>query len=120
MKYTKLLPFLENEELKKIAFEIVNGDLEGVNLTHLFPFLDREDLHEVVNVLIDKKDTDMLNKVIPFVSKEMVLKIYYAAEKGELPDFDTSHCIPFLGSDKVKDIFRDLVKKSSSETDNDH
>lgn len=40
MKYTHLLPFMDREELKKIAEEIINEELKGVKLHTLFPFLD--------------------------------------------------------------------------------
>ena len=30
MKYTHLLPFMDREELKKIAYEIINGEIQGV------------------------------------------------------------------------------------------
>lgn len=112
MKYTQLLPFMDREELKKIAQEIINGELKGVNLKTLFPFLGRESLHELVDQLIEKKETESLQSVIPFVSGEKVLDIYNAAEKGEIPNFDSSSCIPFLGSDKIKEIFRELVKNA--------
>ncbi|MBU1093252.1 MAG: hypothetical protein KKH01_02185 [Firmicutes bacterium] len=117
MKYTQLLPFMGREELKKIAQEIMNGELKGVKLQSLFPFLGREDLHEIVDQLIEKKETEMLGRAIPFISREKVLNIYYTAEKGELPDFDASSCIPFLDTDKIKEIFRELVKNAPVESD---
>ncbi|MDX9692331.1 MAG: hypothetical protein RBT45_07725, partial [Acholeplasmataceae bacterium] len=82
----------------------------------LFPFLGRESLHEIVDKLIEKKDSETLTSAIPFISREKVLDIYYAAERGEIPNFDASRCIPFLGSDKIKEIFRELVKNAPVET----
>lgn len=112
MKYTQLLPFMDREELKKIAQEIINGELKGVKLKTLFPFLGRESLHELVDQLIEKKETETIQSIIPFVSSEKVLEIYNAAEKGEIPNFDSSGCIPFLDSEKIKEIFRELVKNA--------
>ncbi|MCR3906949.1 MAG: hypothetical protein NUK62_08010 [Tenericutes bacterium] len=116
MKYVQLLPFMDREELNKVAQEIMSGELKGVKLEMLFPFLGRENLHELVDQLIEKKETEILQSIIPFISKEKVLDIYYAAEKGEIPNFDSSSCIPFLGSDKIKEIFRELVKNASDES----
>ncbi|MDX9691845.1 MAG: hypothetical protein RBT45_05255 [Acholeplasmataceae bacterium] len=117
MKYTQLLPFMDREELKKIAEEIISGELKGVRLQSLFPFLGRESLHEIVDKLIEKKDSETLQSAIPFISREKVLDIYHAAEKGELPNFDASRCIPFLGSETIKELFRDLVKNAPAETE---
>ncbi|MDO9628650.1 MAG: hypothetical protein Q7I99_02015 [Acholeplasmataceae bacterium] len=119
MKYTQLLPFMGREELNKVAQEIINGELKGVKLETLYPFLGRDNLHEIVDQLIEKKDAKRLQNVIPFISREKVLDIYHAAEKGEIPNFDSSSCVPFLGSDKIKEIFRDLIKNASSESDKD-
>ena len=115
MKYTHLLPFMEKEELKKIAYEIINGELKGVKLEALFPFLGRETLNEIVDLLIEKKQVSALTRAIPFISREKVEAIYHAAENGEIDGFDASRCIPFLGSDRIKDIFRDLIKKQSEQ-----
>ena len=115
MKYTQLLPFMEKEELKKIAQEIIKGELEGVKLEALFPFLGRDNLNDIVDQLIEKKETETLQRAIPFVSRERVLDIYRASEKGELPGFDSAKCIPFLSSDMIKEIFRELVKKAPTD-----
>ena len=117
MKYTQLLPFMDKEELRKIAQEIMSGELKGVRLETLFPFMGRSYLHEIVDQLIEKKESETLRRAIPFISREKVLDIYHAAEKGELPNFDASSCIPFLGSDKIKEIFRELVKNAPNEAD---
>lgn len=115
MKYTQLLPFMEREELMKIAHEILSGELKSVRLETLFPFLGRDNLHEIVDGLIEKKDVDTLRRTIPFISRDKVLEIYQRAEKGDLPGFDTSRLIPFLDTDKIKEIFRELVKNNKEE-----
>lgn len=119
MKYTHLLPFMEREELKKIAYEIINEELKGVKLEALYPFLDEKTLDEIVDLLIEKKRKSSLVRIIPFISKEKIEKIYEAADSGEIPDFDTTMCLPFLESNKVKEIFRKLIKKASTEADDD-
>ena len=119
MKYTHLLPFMDREELKKVAQEVISGEIQNVKLVTLFPFLDREDLHEIVDLLIEKKDTSNLRKAIPFISRSKVLDIYQAAEKGELSEFDTTWCLPFLDAEKIKDIFREYIKKSDIDSSDD-
>ena len=115
MKYTNLLPFMEEEELREVANEIISGELKGVKLQTLFPFLGREDLHEIVDKLIEKGETSAIQSAIPFISKDKVLDIYNAARDGKLPNFDASRCLPFLSSDKIKEIFRELAKNAPDE-----
>lgn len=119
MKYTHLLPFMDKEELKKTAMAVIHGDLKGVKLGVLFAFLGREAMDEVVDLLIEKKDSGNLKRAIPFMSREKVQKLYEAAEKGEIKDFNPTVCLPFLGSDEIKKIFGDLLKKASMEVSDD-
>jgi hypothetical protein len=119
MKYTHILPFLDKEEIKKTALDIINGNLKGVKLEVLFAFLGREAMDEVVDLLIEKKDSAHLKRAIPFMSREKVQKLYEAAEKGEITDFNPAHCLPFLGSDEIKKIFGEMLKKASMETKDD-
>jgi len=122
MKYTQLLPFLDKDELKKVASEVISGEIKNVRLETLFPFLDHEALNDLVAELIQKKDSKTLQKTLPFISRSKVQEIYESAQRGELPDFDTTHCIPFLDPEQVKKIFRDLISQSvdtSSEDDED-
>ena len=119
MKYTHLLPFMEEEELKKVAFEIINGELKGVRLERLFPFLGTGTFNELVDLFIEKKEISYLKHAIPFMSREKVQAIYKAAENGEIPGFDASVCIPFLSAEKIKEIFRELIQKASNEPSED-
>ncbi len=113
MNYTELLPFMDKEELKKVAFQIINGDIKGVKLVTFFPFLGKETLHEIVDLLIEKKDTKSLQRALPFMRREDVKKIYQMALDGALPDFDMHRVLPFLGSEDVKTLFHELIKKAA-------
>jgi hypothetical protein len=115
MKYTHLLPFMNKEDLKKLAFQVINKEIQGVKLVMILPFLGRENMDEVVDLLIEKKDAANLKTAIPFMSREKVQKLYEAAEKGEIEGFNPRVCIPFLDSAQVKKIFDELIKKASSE-----
>jgi predicted CopG family antitoxin len=117
MKYTQLLPFLDKEELRKVASEIISGEIRNVRLETLFPFLGRDNMSDLVQELIEKKDSKTLQKALPFISKDKVQEIYQVAQKGELPDFDASRCIPFLGAEEIKKIFRELLHQASLNPD---
>lgn len=119
MKYTHLLPFMDKEELMKTAKSIISGELKGVRLEFLFPFLGVAAMDEVVDLLIEKKDATHLKSAIPFMTREKVQKLYEAAEKGEIKDFNPTVCLPFLGSDEIKKIFDGLIRKASMEASDD-
>jgi hypothetical protein len=119
MKYTHVLPFMGKEELKETAHDIINGKLEGVKLEKLYPFLGKEALDEIVDLLIEKKEKSKLIRAIPFMSKQKIQRLYEAAESGEIPDFDTTICLPFLEADKIKEIFKNLIKNAPDETDDE-
>jgi len=119
MNYTDLLPFMDKEELKSIALKVVNGELPGVKLERLFPFLGRENLHEIVDQLIVTKNSKSISAALPFLGKEKVKDIYEKALNGDLPDFDIQRCLPFIGSDKIKELFEALAKKAADEPNDD-
>ncbi|MCF7932822.1 MAG: hypothetical protein K9K93_06600 [Acholeplasmataceae bacterium] len=119
MKYTRLLPFMDREELKTIANQIIDGEIKGVKIESLFPFLDKDTLHEIASKLIEKKDSRSLKRAIPFLGKSKVMEIFEAAQSGELEDFDTSSLLPFLGSDKIKELFYKSIKDAEDDPDED-
>ena len=113
MKYTRLLPFMDKQELNEIASQVINGELKGVKLETLFPFLGRDNLDALVDQMIETKNTKSLERAIPFLSREKVAHIYELAENGDIENFNTESCIPFLGSEKIKEIFQNLIRKAA-------
>ena len=109
-KLVRLLPFMDAEELKELAMKIINGEVTGVNLSVLFPFLHGEDLQEISELLIEKKDVKNLKRMIPFVRKSTIEKIYQGIKDGSLEGIDEVYLYPFLGKDMLKSMFNDLVK----------
>ncbi len=119
MNYTHLLPFMEKEELKKVAFQVLEGEIKGVKIERFFPFLDKASLNEIVDKLIETKQAKILNRAFPFISREKVEDIYQKAENGELPGINTQMCLPFLGSEKIKELFKSYIQKASDQDDED-
>ena len=115
MKYTTMLPFMDNEELKELAFQVINEEVKGVNIIVLFPFLDRETLEEIVEKLIETNNSKALRGAVPFVQKSTISKIYEAVKSGQLKGFNEEYLLPFLGKEQVKAMFKDLIKKASDE-----
>lgn len=118
-KLMHILPFMENEELKELAFKIINGEVKGVKLYMLYPFLSRADLDEIIKLMIEKGDTTNLKACLPFASKETVDLIYQGIKEGKIKDMKEHYLYPFLGKDKIKEMFDDLVRRAADEPDDE-
>ncbi len=117
MKYITMLPFMEQEDLKELAYQVINDEVKGVKLVVLFPFLDQKTLDEIVDKLIEKGNSRELQRAIPFISESKIEKIQEAIKNGKLPDFKEEYLLPFLGHDKIKEMFKDMIKKATKEAE---
>ena len=117
MKITTLLPFMESEELKELAYKILDKEVKGVSIVTLFPFLDKEDLTQVFDKMIETGHTKKLYGALPFLNKEQINKLYDRVKAGELEGFKEAALIPFLGETKIKEIFNELVKEAANAED---
>ncbi len=115
MKYVTMLPFLSKEDLRELAYKVINKEVKGVRLLLLFPFLDKETLDEIVMKLIEEKKGIDLQSALPFISKETVGKIYKAIEENELEGIRKEALLPFLHHNQIKEMFEDLIKQAENE-----
>ena len=118
-KLVRILPFMENEEIKELAYQVINGEVKGVNLVLLFPFLTNTDLDEIVDLLIKKKDGKKLQHAVPFASRETVDKIYAAVKSGDIKGLKESYLFPFLGKDQLKSMFKIFVQQATENAGNE-
>jgi len=118
-KLVRILPFMDNEEIKELANQIINEEVKGVRLVLLFPFLSNSDLDEIVDVLIEKKDGKQLQHAIPFASRETVDKIYKAVQAGDIKGIKESFLFPFLGKDQLKSMFKIFVEQAKNESEDE-
>jgi hypothetical protein len=109
-KLTKILPFMESEELKELAIKIINEEVKGVKFVVLLPFLSRSDLDEIIELLIEKKNSKYLRYCYPFCSKESIKKIYEGIKDGSIEGLKEETIFPFLGKDMLKGMFDKYVK----------
>ena len=118
-KLYRILPFMDREEIEELAFQIINGEVEGVKLVVLFPFLQSETLEKIVDTLIEKGDGKQLTRAIPFASRESINKIYAAIQAGTLKGVKEEYLFPFLGKSELKKMFKVLVKQAKDAPDTD-
>lgn len=110
MRIDRMLPFLEEEELKLLAEKILSAEnhcFNGVTIEMLLPFLDEEDIDD----LFDKAGTDgrTLNVFLPFVSEkklnESVDRFVEAGRKKEILSL-----LPFLDEEGIRALVRAAKK----------
>ncbi|MBN2877260.1 MAG: hypothetical protein JXL85_06365 [Bacilli bacterium] len=118
-KLMKILPFIETDELKELAIKVINGEVKGVSLKMIFPFLPNEELDEIIDQLIEKNDSANLKYSIPFLSKKKLGVVFAAVKEGKVTGLEEHYFYPFLGQDQLKEMFRDLVKTASEESNSE-
>jgi hypothetical protein len=120
MKLAALLPFMDQGEIDGLADKIVAGEVENVELAIVYPFIGREKLESLVDLMIDNKTFRHVYSALPFLSRERVGELYQRVQKEKIEGFQEDALLPFLGKDKIKDIFNQMMAGSTrgeSETD---
>ena len=119
MKYIHMLPFLDQEDLDELVEKILSGEVKGVKMAMLYPFLNRESLEKLIDALIKENKVKELKHSLPFISKSKVNEIYEAIQAGTLTGFNEHSILPFLGKDKIKEMFNKFVKEAAENEDID-
>ncbi|QMS85731.1 hypothetical protein [Candidatus Xianfuyuplasma coldseepsis] len=115
MKLMALLPFMDKEEIKEFANKIVSGEVKGISLAVVYPFLGRDNLDELVQELIKQGRNKDIYAALPFLSKSALNTLYENVKSGKIEGFKQEVLLPFLGKDKIKEMFDDLVQKAQEE-----
>ena len=109
-KIKKILPFLDEEDLKEIVEAILAKDekYEFLPLDILFPYLNEEDCDRLFMMALD--DEDMKNKIdiqklVPFVSEECMDKFVDLYVQGKYKNVNIDELYPFMNNKSIKKIF---------------
>ena len=109
-KIKKILPFLDEEDLKEIVEAILAKDekYEFLPLDILFPYLNEEDCDRLFLMALD--DEDMKNKIdiqklVPFVSEECMDKFVDLYVQGKYKNINIDELYPFMNNKSIKKIF---------------
>lgn len=103
-----LLPFLDDEELKALVQDILNGkeDCKDIPLVAVMPFLGREDCDALFMKFATIGDNKMLIHIVPFVSKECLSDLVSAYIDGKNTNVDFNLLYPFLDAIDIKRLFK--------------
>ncbi len=133
----KMLPFLEEEDLKDLAKKIKESPdrtYKGVSLNEVLPFVDDDLVDDLFKDAVEKNED--FNQYLPFVSDEVIDEMFIKAVKENkkysafLP-FVSDECLsklvdayiqgtftmdidkiyPFLDDDDIRKLFRHELNK---------
>lgn len=110
MKLLKILPFLDDDDLKGLVEKIKTNEIKGVKFTHLYPFLSDKDIDELVDLLVKDGKARDLYSALPFMSDERLERLHKEVKEGKIEGFKEEALLPFLGKDAIKAMVEDLIK----------
>ncbi len=113
MKYARMLPFLDEEDLDELVENIKSGKIKDIKIAVLYPFLSKETLETLVDYLIKEKRSKDLSRSLPFLSRKKVNEIYEGINNGSITGINEYAIMPFLGKEKIKEMFHKSIKESS-------
>lgn len=109
-KLIKILPFLNEEDLKEIVEGVLSKDEKyaSLPLDILFPYLNDEDCDRLFIMALeddDYKDKININKLAPFVSEECMDKFVDLFIEGKYKNVNIDELYPFMNNKTVKKVF---------------
>jgi hypothetical protein len=111
MELIKMIPFLEEEELKELAQKISespDGVFEGVCAADILPFLDDEDVGAMMIAASEKGER--IAEFLPFVDEDSFTPLINAFAEGK-PIKELEEALPFMEEEQV-DALADVVIKN--------
>ncbi|MBE6126178.1 MAG: hypothetical protein E7186_07610 [Erysipelotrichaceae bacterium] len=110
MRFRKMLPFMDKDELRHEAEEIINGDgkVSSVSLISMLPFMDEDDIDDLIVDIYHK--TGKFQAILPFASEDGVAKLAWELIERENPA-KIVEVLPFMDEDDVDKLFITLAER---------
>lgn len=115
MKLMSILPFLEAEDIKELIEKIKSKELKGVKFTQLYPFINDREVDELVDYLVEQGKTREVYSALPFMTDARLDRLQTEVSEGKLEGFKEEALLPFLGTNKIKEMVQELIKNSVEE-----
>ena len=101
----KMLPFLEEEEIDKVAGKVMESGAEewkGLRLNDLFPFMSTETIDKMFLETVDAGKS--FSQFLPFISEEIMHEIVeeIVTRKREM---NLDFMYPFMSDEDIKKVF---------------
>lgn len=107
----RYLPFLEEEDVSKIAVKVVEngGEYQGLTLANLLPFLDDDEIDDLFLQALKKGDIH-ISEMAPFVSEEALHKAVMMFVQGEIDEHSIDAIYPYLEDEDIHVLFTQAMK----------
>ena len=114
MKLKNMLRFMDSDDIRDIARDILDGDeeYEGVSLLSLLPFMDSDDVDDLA-VEIYRREGNY-RSILPFVSEEGAGELAKEVINNE-EDVDIVSILPFMDDDDIDEVFLELARQGKTE-----
>lgn len=116
-----LLPFLESEDLRDLAYDVLNGKID-IRLEILLPFMDEEDVDKILNETNDHPEWLQhfnVTAILPFASEEALDNLLTKNSKALLANesLKLSALLPFLSGETIDKLFMEQVADGKIDAD---
>lgn len=111
MDITKMLPFLEDEEVNELAKRILeseNGEWKGIQISRVLPFLDSGIVEELCRKSMEKGQD--YKTFLPYLSYKGMHEIVTDVLEGRLA-IELDAMYPFMGKEDIKKVFYFYLEK---------
>ena len=110
MNIRKMIPFMDEDEIRNLAREILDGneDYKGISLESLLPLMDEDDIDDIALEIYHKEGN--VSAILPFISEEAAAELAREVLECE-DDPDISAILPFMDDEDVDEIAADLYRK---------
>ena len=110
MRFRKMLPFMDKDELRHQAEEIINGDEKAgtVSLISMLPFMDEDDIDDLIVDIYHK--IGKFRVILPFASEDGVARLAWDMIERENPA-KLVEVLPFMDDDDVDKLFVAMAER---------
>ena len=110
MRFRKMLPFMDKDELRQQAEEIINGDEKAgtVSLISMLPFMDEDDIDDLIVDIYHK--IGKFRVILPFASEDGVARLAWDMIERENPA-KLVEVLPFMDDDDVDKLFVAMAER---------
>ncbi|MBI9008623.1 MAG: hypothetical protein JEZ05_01205 [Tenericutes bacterium] len=114
MKLSRMLPFLENEEIKELVDSIINNEIsdEKISIMQIVPFLEKEDVTRLFEASLEGKIEVCSSGFLPFLSSEELSNLVERIQSGSIEKLQIETIMPFLDQKQVKLLFKEALESA--------
>jgi hypothetical protein len=115
MNIKKMLPFLDDDDIKELAEKISaspDDTYQGLTLSQVLPFMDDDDVDDLFQERI--KENKPVSFMMPFISDDAISAGVTAFLAGQGASFPIKKALPFMDDDDISRIAKKCTENGGS------